>query len=194
MIEDALWEGSSGGGSSEDLGETEGLSDWEVSLHVDEWGSDNWLLRDDDTSSLGHGLVNGTDAVIWGLDLAEEDWLLEFWFGGELRSEHDSSGGWHDLTSTSVDGIGVEGDIVEVVSDTSHVLVAHSTFSGGPLEGRLHGVLDFGKELSSLGGIDKNVWSVGVWAEAPDLHGIGLVPVEFIDEASRSFLGFHLWS
>jgi len=194
MIEDALWEGSSGGGGSEDLGETEGLSDWEVSLHVDEWGSDNWLLRDDDTSSLGHGLVNGTDAVIWGLDLAEEDWLLEFWFGGELRSEHDSSGGWHDLTSTSVDGIGVEGDIVEVVSDTSHVLVAHSTFSGGPLEGRLHGVLDFGKELSSLGGIDKKVWSVGVWAEAPDLEGIGLVPVEFIDEASRSFLGFHLWS
>jgi len=176
------------------LGETEGLSDWKVGLHVDEWGSDNWLFRDDDTSSLGHGLINGTDAVIWGLDLAKEDWLLEFWASGKLGSEHDSSGGWHDLTSTSMDGIGVEGNIVEVESATSHVLVAQNTFSGGPLEGRLHGVLDFTKELSTLGGIDKHVWSVGVWAEAPDLKGIRLIPVEFVDESSGSLLGLHLWS
>jgi len=194
MIEDALWEGSSGGGSSEDLGETEGLSDWKMGLHVDEWGSWNWLLGDDDTSSLGHGLIDGTDAVIWGLDLAEEDWLLEFWTGGELGSVHDSSGGWHDLTSTSVDGIGVEGGVMEVVSDTSHVLVAHGTFFGGPLEGRLHGVLDFVKELSTLGDIDEHVWSVGVWAEAPDLLRIGLVPAEFVDEALGSLLGLGLWS
>jgi len=166
MIEDALWEGSSGGGSSEDLGETEGLSDWKIGFHVDKWGSDNWLLRDDDTSSLGHGLIDGTDAVIWGLDLAEEDWLLEFWASGELGSVHDSSGGWHDLTSTSVNSISVEGSIIEVVSDTSHVLVTQNTFFGGPLESRFHGVLDFVKELSTLGGIDEAVWSVGVWAEA----------------------------
>ena len=194
MIEDALWEGSSGGGSSEDLGETEGLSDWKIGFHVDKWGSDNWLLRDDDTSSLGHGLIDGTDAVIWGLDLAEEDWLLEFWCSGELGSVHDSSGGWHDLTSTSVNGISVEGSIMEVVSDTSHVLVTQNTFFGGPLESRFHGVLDFVKELSTLGGIDEAVWSVGVWAEAPDLTSISLLPLEFVDEASSSLLGLGLWS
>ena len=194
MVEDALWEGSSGGGSSEDLGETEGLSDWKMCLHVDEWGTGNWLLGDDDTSSLGHGLVDGTDAVIWGLDLAKEDWLLELWFGGELGSVHDSSGGWHDLTGTSVDGISVEGGVMEVESDTSHVLITHSTFFGGPLEGRLHGVLDFVKELSTLGNINENVWSVGVWTEAPDLLGIGLVPVELFDEALGSLLGLSLWS
>lgn len=194
MIEDALWEGSSGGGGSENLGETEGLSDWQVSLHVDEWGTGDWLLRDDDTSSLGHGLVDGTDAVIWGLDLTEEDWLLEFWSGGELGSVHDSSGGWDDLTTTSVDGIGVEGDIMDVESDTSHVLIAQNTFFGGPLEGSLEGVLDFVKELDTLGDIDEDVWSVGVWAEAPDLLGIGLVPLELFDEALGSLLGLSLWS
>jgi len=133
MIEDTLWEGSSRGGSSENLGETEGLSDWEVCLHVDEWGSDNWFLRDNDTSSFGHGLINGTNAVIWGLDLAEEDWFLEFWSSGKLGSEHDSSGGWDDLTTTSMDSIGMEGDIMEVESATSQVLVANSTFSVSPV-------------------------------------------------------------
>jgi hypothetical protein len=50
-------------------------------------------------------LVNGTNAVIWALNLTQEDWFLEFWCGSELRSIHDSSGSWDDLTTTSVDGI-----------------------------------------------------------------------------------------
>ena len=76
MGEDALWEGSSGGGSSQGRGETERLSDWEISLHLHEWGSNNWLLTNDDTSSLGKGLIDTTNAVIWGLDLDQENWLL----------------------------------------------------------------------------------------------------------------------
>jgi len=194
MIEDTLWEGSSRGGSSENLGETEGLSDWEVCLHVDEWGSDNWFLRDNDTSSFGHGLINGTNAVIWGLDLAEEDWFLEFWSSGKLGSEHDSSGGWDDLTTTSMDSIGMEGDIMEVESATSQVLVANSTFSGSPLESSFHGVPNFVKELSTLGNIDEDVWTISVWTEAPDLLSICFVPLEFIDESSCSLLGLGFWS
>ena len=73
MIEHALWEGSSGGGGSEGLSETEGLSDWEVSLHLHEWGSLDWLLTNDDSSSLGKGLVDWTISIIWGLDLNEVD-------------------------------------------------------------------------------------------------------------------------
>jgi len=79
MIEYALWESSTGGVSSEGLGETERFSDWKICFHLDEWGSGNWLFTDNDTSSLGKSLINWSNAIIWGLDLYQENWLLEFW-------------------------------------------------------------------------------------------------------------------
>ena len=194
MGEDALWEGSSGGGGSEGRGETEGLSDWEIGLHLHEWGSSNWLLTNDDTSSLGKSLIDTTDAVIWGLDLDQEDWLLELWSGSELTGVEDSSGSWDDLTSTSVDSIGMESNIMDVESDTSHGLIAHGSLLGGPLESGLNGILDFVKELDSLSGINDHVWSGGVWSIAPNLHGVGLIPIELFAKDLGSLLGLSLWS
>merc|ERR1712139_730470 len=137
-------------------------------LHIDKWGSWNWFLANDNTSSLGKSLVNSTDNIIWSLDFTEEDWFLETWLGGKLTSIEYSSGSWDDLTSTSVDSIGVKGDIMDINSDTSHVFVAHSSLSGGPLPSGLHGVLDFVQELNTLSNIDQHVWSVGIWSERPD--------------------------
>jgi len=194
MVEDTLWESSSRGGGSEGLGETEGFSDWEIGLHLDEWCSGNWLFSNNGTSSLGKGLVDWSYTVIWGLDLTKEDWLLECWSRTELTSVEYSSGGWDDLTSTSMDSIGMESNIVDVESASSHVLVTHNTFLGGPLEGSFHGVLNFVKELDTLGNINQNVWSVVVWSIAPNLTGIGFVPLVFFDESSDLLLGFSLWS
>jgi len=192
--EDALWEGSSGGVSSKGLGETERFSDWKMSFHLDEWGSSNWLLTDNDTSSLGKSLINWSNNIIWGLDLNQEDWLLELWCSGELTSVDDSSGGWDDLTSTSMDGIGVKGNIVDVESASSHVLIAHSTLSGGPLEGSLNGIFDFVKELDSLGNINNKIWSVVVWSIAPNFKGIRFIPFKFFDESSTLFFSLDLWT
>mmetsp|Transcript_10291 Transcript_10291/g.15715 ORF Transcript_10291/g.15715 Transcript_10291/m.15715 type:complete len:802 (+) Transcript_10291:228-2633(+) len=189
MVEHHLGESSSGGGGSESLGETEGLSDGEVSLHVDERGSGNGLLTNDDTSSLGESLVDGTNGIIRSLDLDEEDGLLEDGAGGELGSVHDSSSGGDDLTTTSVDSVGMEGNIVDVESDSSHVLIAHNTLVGGPLEGSLEGVLDFVQELDTLGDINEHVGAVSVGSEAPDLLGIGLVPLELLRKNLSSLLG-----
>ena len=194
MVEHTLWESSARGGGSQGLGETEGFSDWEVGLHLHEWGSGNWLFSNNDTSSLGKTLVNWTNAIIRGLDLTEEDWLLESWCGDELTSVQDSSGSWDDLTSSSMDGIGVEGDIMDIESASSHVLVAHNTFFGGPLEGSFHGVLDFVKELDTLSGIDDDVWTAVVWSIAPNLTGVGLVPLVGLDEVSDLLLGIGLWT
>jgi len=72
------------------------------------------------------------------LDFYQEDWLLEHWCGSELTSVEHSSGGWDDLATTSVDSISMKGNIMDVESDTSHVLIAHCTFLGSPLEGSLH--------------------------------------------------------
>jgi len=143
---------------------------------------------------LGKSLIDWSDNIIWGLDLNQEDWLLEFWDGGQLASIDDSSASWEDLTSTSMDGIGVKGDIVDVISASSHVLVTENTFSRSPLESGLNGILDFVKELDSLSGINNNVWSIVVWSIAPNLGGIGLIPVEFFDESLSSFFGLSFWS
>jgi hypothetical protein len=194
MIEGALWEGSSGGGGSEGLGETEGLTDWQVCLHDNEWGTSDWLLTDNNTSSLGKSLIDTSYGIIWSLDLTEEDWLLESWLGGKLGSVHNSSGGWDDLTTTSMDGISVEGNIMDVESHTSHVLITQNTFFGGPLEGSLEGILDFVQVLDTLSDINEHVWSLSVWTEAPNLLGISLVPLELLNEGSGSLLWIRFWS
>ena len=188
MVEHTLWEGTSRGGSSEGLGESKGLSDWKVSLEVDKWGSLNWILTNNHTSSLGETLVNSTDGIIWALDLNEEDWLLESWGSSELRGVEDSSGGWDDLTTSSVNSISVEGNILDVESNTSHLLVSQDSLFGGPLEGSLHGILDLMEILDSLGGINQHVWTSGLWTEAPNLLGVVWIPVIVVSELSVSDL------
>ena len=134
MIEDALREGTAGGGSTESLGETEGLSDGEVRLHVDKGSSGNGFLTDDNTTTLGETVVDSTDGVLGALDLDQEDGFLEAGFGSELRGVEGTSGSGDDLTTTSVDSVSMEGNIMDVESASSHVLIAHSTFLGSPLE------------------------------------------------------------
>jgi len=188
MGEDALREGTSGGGGTESLGETKGLGDGEVSLHVDERGSLDGLLLDDNTSSLGEGGVDATNGVIGALDLDEEDGLDESGLGGELGSVEDTSSGRDDLSTTSMDSIGVKGNIHDVESAASHVLVSESTLLGGPLEGSLHGVLDFVEVLNLLGGIDNDVGTGGVGSETPDFLGIVGIPLVFVLENTAALL------
>jgi len=189
MIEHALWEGTARGGCSESLGETEGLSDWQVCLHVDEWSSRDWLFSNDNTSTLGEALVDSTDGIIWALDFNQEDWLLESWACGKLTSVEHTTSGWNDLTTTSVDSIGVEGHIVDVEADTSHLLLRHNSFSSCPLEGSLGGILDFLQVLDGLGHINEEIWTGGIRTEAPDfLCIIGVPFIGFLQDLTTDLL------
>ena len=188
MGEDALREGTAGSGGTESLGESEGLGNGKEGLHVDERGSLDGVLLGDDSSTLGEALVDTTNGIIRALDLDEEDGLDESWGSGKLTGEEDTSGGGHDLATTSVDSIGVEGNILDVEPDSAHVLVGHNTLLGGPLESSLNGILDFVKVLNLLGGINDHVGAGGVWAEAPDLLGIIGIPVVIVLENSCSLL------
>lgn len=169
MIEYALWESSTGSSSSKGLGETEWFTDWKETFHVDKWGTWNWFLTIYHTSSLGHGLINGTNAIIWGLDFDQENWFLQTWWSCELTSIQYSSASWEDLTTSSMDSISVESNIMDVESATSHALIAQSTFSGSPLESSFDWVLDFVQELYTLGDINETIGTSGIWAEAPNL-------------------------
>lgn len=105
-----------------------------------------------------------------------------------MSSIVNSSGSWDDLTTTSVDSVGVKGNVHNVESDTSHVFFSHDGFFGGPLEGSFARVLDFVKILNGLGLIDKEIWTSGLWTEAPDLLGIIDIPFIFVSELSVSIL------
>jgi len=164
------------------LGETEGLSDWEVGLDHDKWGSGNWLFTNNDTSALGKATVDTTYSIIRALDFNQEDWLLEAGLGSELSGEEDTSGSWGNLTTTSVDSIGVKSYILNVEADTSHVLISQNTFLGGPLESSLARVLNFVHELALFGNINKQVGTSGLRTEAPNLLCIIGVPLVFVLE------------
>lgn len=182
VVEHALREGTAGGGSAESLSETERLGDGQEGLKKNEGSTLDLLLRVDDTSALGEALVDTTDGIVRALDLDQEDGFLEARLGGQLGSEEHASHGWGNLATTSVDSVSVEGDILNVEADTSHVLVRESTFLGGPLEGGVTRVLDFVQELALFGDVDKQVGTSAIRAEAPDLLGIVGVPIELIDE------------
>ena len=190
MIEHTLWESTSGGCSSKGLGETEGLSDREECLHIDEWGSVDWLFSGNNTSSLGEALVDTTNSIIWALNFNQENWFLESWFCSELRSVEYTSTSWDDLTTTSVDSICMEGDIMDVESASSHVLFSHGSLSSGPLEGSFDGIFDFLEILNSFGHINKHIWSSCVWSEAPNLFSIIRIPLVSVLEMLCSL--FHI--
>jgi hypothetical protein len=98
--------------------------------------------------------VNATYCIIRALNFDQEDGLLEAWLSSQFWSEEHTSSCWSDLTTTSVNSISVECNILDVKADTSHVFISQNTFFGSPLEGCLTRVLDFSHELALLSHIN----------------------------------------
>mmetsp|Transcript_10545 Transcript_10545/g.29798 ORF Transcript_10545/g.29798 Transcript_10545/m.29798 type:complete len:859 (+) Transcript_10545:55-2631(+) len=195
MIEHRLWEGLSRGGSSQDTGETEGLDDWQVGLDVVDRGTRSLNLLEHNTSLLVQHRVDTTNGVLWTLDLDQVDRLHELWSGVKLGGVHNPPGGRDDLSTTSMDRIGVQDDILDLEGDTSHVLLGKRTVLGGPLQGGDDAILDLIQVLDSLGHINNHVWSSGVRSEAPNLPGTNiLVPLELLGKVSSPGLRLVSWS
>jgi hypothetical protein len=129
MIENGLWESLTRGVGTEICVETERLHDRKVCLDSEKRGSWTLLLVEDVTTSSGKNTVNTTHGVFWYLNLDQEDWLKETWLGQKSGSVENTTSSWDKLTTTSVDGIGVEGDIHNVESARSHWLFCDWTFS-----------------------------------------------------------------
>jgi hypothetical protein len=89
----------------------------------------------DHTSSLIERLIDTTHAVTGSGDFATENGLDEGWLGEELKSVIESSGGRHDLSSSSVDSVSVEFAVNDVEPHSSHAFLCEDTLFGGVLEG-----------------------------------------------------------
>lgn len=188
MVEHGLGEGLSTGGLTKVGVESERLGDGEVSPHGVHGGSYSLLRVEDVSSSNVQTRVDTSLSRLGNLNLDQEHGLLETGGRQELRGEHDSSGGGHDLTGTSVDRVRVQGDVHNVESDTSQVLLGTGTLLGGPLETGDTRVLDLVQVLDGLGGVDQQVGTGTLGTETPNLPGLGNVPTEFVGHETSSDL------
>src|SRR3989338_609823 len=130
--------------------EGEGVGAGEVGTDVVDGGAGAVFFTDDDTTAASEDTVDATHGVLDGLDVDLEDGLDEAGSGGELARVEGTGGGGDDLTTTTVNGISVHGDILDVDADTAHVFVGQATFLGGPLPGGGEGVLHFVHVLDTL--------------------------------------------
>jgi len=189
MVKDALREGLARSVRSEIGGETEGLIDGKEGLDVLEGTRTTIFFGNDLASSSVEHAIDTTDDASRALDFDEVNGLHDAGFGGQGASINASTSGGDDLTSSSVDGVGVEGHVENLEAATAHVFLAENSFLGRPLEGSDARVLDFIEVLDSLGGIVENVGSGGVGTEAPDLSGLIGVPFVLVGENLGSDLG-----
>ncbi|KAI6769124.1 hypothetical protein HG531_010228 [Fusarium graminearum] len=188
VVEDGLRESLSGGGLSEISVETERLENGEVGLDVEERSTGALLLAEDVTTSSGKDTVDTTHGLLGNLDLDEVDGLEESGLGEKRGGVQDTTGSGDDLTTTTVNGIGVEGNIEDVETARSHGLLSNGTLTGSPLETGDNGILDFVEVLDSLGLVDQQVSTSAVGTEGPDLSGVGDIPAEVVSQDTGTSL------
>lgn len=108
VVEHGLRERLSGRRRAEITVETEGLHDRQVRLDREHGCSGTLLLGEDLATTLVERRVDTTDGVLRALNLDEVDGLLESGVGEQARSISDTTACRDDLSSTTVDSVGVE--------------------------------------------------------------------------------------
>merc|ERR1712086_462180 len=97
---------------------------------------------------------------------------------------------------TTVNGVGVEGDVVDRPPHAAAVLLGEWAFLGCPLEATNDTVLDFVEVLDTLGAVGDEVRASAFRTEAPDFARLTNVPVVFVGQVAAAdlwvVLGGHL--
>lgn len=180
VIEDGLREGLARGGLAKIGVEAERLQNGEVGLDVEEGSTRALLLVEDVTTTTGQNTVDTTHGLLGNLNLDKVDRLKKSGLSKEGRGVEDTTGSGHDLTGTTMDGIGVEGNIEDVETDRAHRLLSNGTLARSPLETGDDGVLDFVEVLDSTGLVNEQVGTATVGTEAPNLLTISDIPAEVV--------------
>merc|ERR1712080_135849 len=129
-----------------------------------------------------HARINTTHCFLWASDFDQENRFLESWFSCHLGRKHHTAKGGHNLTSASVNGICMHGNVHKIEADAAHVLFAQGALFGTPLEGTVHMILDFKEILHTLSLICDNVGAFSFWSPAPDLTSRVFIPIKFFTQ------------
>ena len=108
VVEHALWERLARRRSTELTVEAEGLHDGQVRLDSEHGRSGTLLFAEDLATTPVEDGVDTADSVLGTLNLDEVDGLLESRVGEQAGSVADTTASRDDLSSTTVDGIGVK--------------------------------------------------------------------------------------
>jgi len=192
VIEDALREGLTTGVGAKVGGEAEGLSNGQVSLDEGHRGTSAGDLLEHVATAAGEHTVDTTGSGNGDGDVAQVDGLQKGGLASHDASEHDAARRGHDLTHTTVDGVSVHGDVLEVEGHSAHLLVAKRSGLGGPLETSVDGLPDLRKVLDTLAHITEHVGAFSVGAESPDLLGLLLVEAVVGAQVGCELLLLHL--
>lgn len=188
MIKDGLREGLARGGGTQVTVEAERLQDGQIGLDVEEGSTGSLLLVEDVTTTAGKDTIDTTHGLLGNLNFDQVDGLEQGGLGQQGRGVQDTTGSGNDLTTTTVNGISVQGDIEDVEADRAHGLLSNRTLTTGPLETRDDGVLDFVQVLNSLGLVNQQVGTGTIRTESPDLTGISDIPTEVIGQDTGTSL------
>lgn len=188
MIKDGLREGLARGGGTQVTVEAERLQDGQIGLDVEEGSTGALLLVEDVTTTAGKDTIDTTHGLLGNLNFDQVDGLEQGGLGQQGRGVQDTTGSGNDLTTATVNGISVQGDIEDVEADRAHGLLSNRTLTTGPLETRDNGVLDFVQVLNSLGLVNQQVGTGTIRTESPDLTGISDIPTEVIGQDTGTSL------
>ena len=139
--EDHLWKGLTTGGGTQGTRESKGLSDGQVSSQHFHGGTQLLFVVDDNTQFLGQEWVDGTGVGFWHGNFSFKDGFHDGGLGVKHGRVTGTAGDGHNLTHTSVNGIGVKGDVNDVATETTHVFFANWSFTGGVLAIHIGGIV-----------------------------------------------------
>jgi hypothetical protein len=106
--------------------------DREVRFNGIERGSGTLFLRENMTTSTIKDRVDTTHGGVGTENLDEEDRFLESWHGEKFRGVENTTTCGDDLSSSTVDGVGMECYVLDVETNTSHGFFSNTTFLGCP--------------------------------------------------------------
>ena len=96
----------------------------------------NLVLLDNVTTTFSQTSVDTSNGSLGTLDLTQVHRLQESGYSRQDTSVHHTTASREDLASTTMDRISVQGNILDVNSDSTHVLLTKDTLVRGPLESR----------------------------------------------------------
>ncbi|KNC26657.1 hypothetical protein FF38_01376 [Lucilia cuprina] len=188
MIEHTLREGLATSVGTQISSEAEGFVDRQVGLDDEHGCADDLGFFEDMTTTSVQYTIDTTDGNFGTLDFTQVNGFHQTRRSGDGRSVQATTSGWNDLATTTMDGISVQSNIIDVETYTTHVFISQDTFLGGPLETSNDGILDFVQVLYGLGTIQDEVRTGTVGTETPDLTSFSYIIIVFLSQVTGTDL------
>merc|ERR1719283_627306 len=114
-----------------------------MSFHQRDRRISNLFGGEDVSSTLVQDTVDSTACRLRALDLTEVHRLHQTRSGGQYARVEASASSGDDLSTATMDSIGVQGYVVDVEATASHILITENALLSGPIEGSHDGIFDF---------------------------------------------------